>query len=298
MRPKAPAALPASASCLPAPRPGCTPRACEPRPLPSLDLTQARKEFPLLLPVMQDFSLLPPHPPARGQTRPRARGVGRTTPVVSHRSPGQLCSLLPAGRGGVVRSPGPAGGRGQWWSGRGRRGGRGRAPPCGAAHPCPSSPGGRPAGPGAPARCHRPCTPRAGAGVSSRPWEPAPVPRVWVRVGTHLLQQAGGWEGADNGVGHSRADTVELPDLPPPGPPQPRAISGHLLACRPAPRGTEGEGPRLPGLPGEGVQGGARGSLPLPSTLPPPQQSLGPLSPGTPPLPAPQQLPEGRESRT
>lgn len=31
---------------------------------------------------------------------------------------------------------------------------------------------------------------------------------------------------------------------------------------------------------------------------PPTQQSLGPLSPGTPPLPVPQQLPEGRASRT
>ena len=103
MGPEDPAALPASASCLPAPWPGCTPRAREPCPLPSLDLTQARKEFPLLLPVMQDFSLLPPHPPARGQTRPRAPSAGRTTPVVSHRSPGQLCSLLPAGGGGPVR---------------------------------------------------------------------------------------------------------------------------------------------------------------------------------------------------
>ena len=83
--------------------------------------------------------------------------------------------------------------------------------------------------------------------------EPAPVPGVWVRAGTHLLQQAGGWEGTDNCVSHGRADAVELPDLPPPGPPQACAVSGHSLACCPAPRSAEGEGPRLPGLPGGGA---------------------------------------------
>lgn len=95
---------------------------------------------------------------------------------------------------GVVRNPGPAGGRGQSWSGRGRCGGRGRAPPCGAAHPCPSSPGGQPAGPGAPALCHRPCTPRAGAGVSGRPCGAGP--RSWgLGEGGHPPAAAGGGMG-------------------------------------------------------------------------------------------------------
>lgn len=291
---EASAALPAGASCLPAPRPACMPRAREPHPQPSLDLLQAR-EFSS--PSYARFLSAVPSSPSLGSdlTKPRVRGA--PPPVVSHGSPGRLCSLLPAGRGrpvqptGLLRSPGPAGGRGQWWSGRGRCGGRGRAPPCGVALACPSSPGGQQAGPGAPAPCHRPRTPREGAGVSGRPWEPAPIPGVWVRAGTHLLQQAGGWEGADNGIGHGWADAVELPDLPPPGPPKPHAVSVHSLACRPAPRGAEGEGPRLPGLPGEGVQGGARGSWPLPSTPSPAQESLGLLGPWTLPPPPPPAAP-------
>lgn len=67
--------------------------------------------------------------------------------------------------------------------------------------------------------------------------------------GTHLLQKAGGGEGSDNGIGHSRADTVELPDLSPPDPPQPCAISCHALAGCPAPSHTEGKGTGVPVLP-------------------------------------------------
>lgn len=159
---EAPAALPAGASCLPAPRPACMPRAREPHPKPSLDLPQAREEFSS--PSYARFLSAVPSSPSLGSdlTKPRVRGA--PPPVVSHGSSGRLCSLLPAGGGrpvqptGLLRSPGPAGGRGQWWSGRGRCGGRGRAPPCGVALSCPSSPGGQPAGPGAPAPCHRPRT--------------------------------------------------------------------------------------------------------------------------------------------
>jgi hypothetical protein len=34
--------------------------------------------------------------------------------------------------------------------------------------------------------------------------------------GAHLLQKAGGGEGSDNGISHSWADPVKLPDLLPP----------------------------------------------------------------------------------
>lgn len=74
----------------------------------------------------------------------------------------------------------------------------------------------------------------------------------------HLLQKAGGGEGGDNSIGHSWADPVELLDLPPPGRPQPCAISCYSLACCPAPCSAEGKGPRLSGLPGQGrVRGGS-----------------------------------------
>ena len=52
--------------------------------------------------------------------------------------------------------------------------------------------------------------------------------------GAHLLQKAGGGEGSDNSIGHSRADAVELPDLLPPGPPQAGAISCHYSRLLPS----------------------------------------------------------------
>lgn len=69
--------------------------------------------------------------------------------------------------------------------------------------------------------------------------------------GAHLLQKARGGEGCDHRIGHGWADSTKLPDLPPPGPPQPCAVSCHRLAGCPAPCCAEGKGLGFPVLPGD-----------------------------------------------
>lgn len=69
------------------------------------------------------------------------------------------------------------------------------------------------------------------------------------REGAHLLQKTWRGEGGDNSIGHGRADPVELPDLPPPGAPQPCAVSCHSCTCHPARSCAEGNGPALLEMP-------------------------------------------------
>lgn len=180
----------------------------------------------------------------------------------------------------MVRSPGPAGAQGWWQSGRGRCGGKGQAPPCGAAHRRPSSRGGLPGGPGAPAPCCSSCMPRAGTGISTAALGDLAPHQEGCR-GTHLLQKAGGGEGGDNGIGHGWADPVELPDLPPPDPPQPCAIFCHMLAGCPAPIHTEGKGTGFPVPPAnrEASRGFRSSEYPILPAPQSPQPSLLPKRP-------------------
>lgn len=262
-------ALPDCPGWLPPPPPGCAgPRAPECCPCfsrLSSRLTspgQTRISSPAHPSYMRTFpaSL---HP--LGQNWPRAlelavpRGLPSCPPLplVSGQCLRRLRQICQRQAHGVVSSPGPAGGRGWWRLGGGRGGGKGQAPPCGAAHPRPSSQAGQPGGPGAPAPCCRSRTPRAGTGMSRAGLGDPASTLGSGKGGAHLLQKPGRGEGGDDSIGHGWADAVELLDLPPPGCPQPCATSCHLLSCCPAPCGAEGEGPRLPGLPGKGrVRGG------------------------------------------
>lgn len=185
----------------------------------------------------------------------------------------------PSGTTGVVRSPGPAGGQG-WSSGRGRCSGRGQVPTYGAAHPCPSSQGGQPGGLGAPAPCHRPHTPRVGMGMGGAGLG-GPGLHIWESgwgAGAHLLQKTGGREGSNNSIGHSRADTVELPDLLPPGPLQAGAISCHSSRLLPSTQWCRRKRPQTPGTAWEGEDAGKclDSSSPLLNAPPPAQQNPQP----------------------
>lgn len=74
----------------------------------------------------------------------------------------------------MVKSSGPAGGLGWWWSRRCRFCVRGQAPLCEAACPCELSQGGQLGGSGALALCCSPVEPRMGISLSR--WSGSPDP--------------------------------------------------------------------------------------------------------------------------
>lgn len=161
---------------------------------------------------------------------------------------GALCLVCWWEKALHVRSSDPAGGQGWWRSGRGRCDEKGQAPPFGAECLHPPSRRDQPGEPGALGQCCRPSMPRAGTGLS-RAGLGDLASMSGSLQGAHLLQKAGGRKGSDNSISHSRADSVELPNLSPPGPPKPCAIFCQTFSCHPATSCAEGKGPGLLELP-------------------------------------------------